>query len=398
MPDFIDRIEGSAHYRTLEVLADSDRALGSAPELAIDDVHRLEQIDRPWLSEALAGSVAEAQLLEVVDTDAHDGMTDRKSWSLTWNEPGVAAGLPTSVFAKATPHTANHRVMLSVLHMDEAEAKYYAQLHPENPGLAPASYYSRSYGGGRSVIILEDLKARDCLPYTQADAIDIEHARAITVALAKFHAKYWRSDRLDKDLSWVRPRLQRFGWPWLYQVNNAMREKFLSTATESELPPHARKVLEAWQENSLRVYEYWDAQDLTVIHGDSHLGNTYSAPDGTSGLFDWQVIFAAPGVRDLTYFLYSAFTDEQRQKYERECFDLYIDTLAEEGTTVNRENAWNDFLLFVLDRWDAGMMSFVHGTYGHARDAQLRAFDTVAGSVEDNEIYDRLSSLLRRLP
>ncbi len=397
MTQTLDSAEAKLHQETLAALTESDWALAHAPAMAIDEVHRLDQIDKAWLNATLGAGVPGAELLELVDTDAHAGMTDRKKWRLTWNASGEKAGLPGAIFVKATPDSGAHREMLAVLHMDEAEAKFFRQLHPENPGLAPEAYYFRSYGGGRSLIILEDLEARGCRPFWQADHLSLDHARAIAVTQARFHAKYWGTERLAGDLHWVRPRTRRFGWPWLFDAHHRVRQTFLDTATEDQLPPHARSVLQTWHDHCRDLYRHWDTKTLTVIHGDSHIGNTYLRPDGSAGYYDWQVVFAANGLRDLAYFLYSGFTDEQRRNHEQEVFDLYIDTLAECGVRLDREEAWNDFLLFALDRWDAGMMSFVHGTYNHARSAQLRQFAAVAGAIADHDIAGRLAAELRRL-
>jgi Ser/Thr protein kinase RdoA (MazF antagonist) len=42
-------------------------------------------------------------------------------------------------------------------------------------------------------------------------------------------------------------------------------------------------------------YREFEAGRLTLLHGDSHLGNTYSLPDGRSGLLDLQVIWRGTG-------------------------------------------------------------------------------------------------------
>lgn len=385
------------HFAALETLMESDRALAHAPEMAIDEPHRLEQITPSWLEEIMAKNTQGARLLELTSTDAHDGMTDRGKWSLVWNDVGKAADLPANIFVKATPHPPLHREMLSVLHMDEAEVKFYRDIHPEIPGVAPDAYYFKSYGGGRSIIILEDLVERGCRPYVQGDELTLAHAKAVAVTQAKFHAQFWGSDRFTQDLTWIRPRTCRFGWPWLFNTHADVRQLFIDTASSSELPPHAAETLKYWHKHAWDFFHQWDTKPLTMAHGDSHIGNTYSRPDGSAGYYDWQVIFAANGLRDLAYFLYSGFIDDMRHQHEREVFDLYIDTLKDYGVKLDRENAWNDFCLFSIDRWDAAIMAFVHGTYGHSREGQLRQFNTVAGGLIDNDVLGRLRSAARHI-
>ncbi|BBU21131.1 hypothetical protein MYXE_09200 [Mycobacterium xenopi] len=48
-------------------------------------------------------------------------------------------------------------------------------------------------------------------------------------------------------------------------------------------------------------YQEFESSPLTLLHCDSHLGNTASMPDGRSGLLDWQVVWRGPGLREVTY-------------------------------------------------------------------------------------------------
>lgn len=386
----------SLHLATLEALIQSDRTLAHAPSLAIDEPHELGQVTAAWLEQVLAADVPGARLGELANTEAHSGMTDRQKWRLDWNEPGRRAGLPESIFVKATPHLPAHREMLSVLHMDEAEVKFFHSIYPEVTAIAPACHYGRSYGGGRALIILEDLVERGAHPFWQADSCTLGHARAIALAQAQLHATFWQSERLRGDLNWVRPRPRRFGWPWLYRAHREVRQTFLDTATERELPASAADTLRVWHRHAGAVFNHWDTLPLTVTHGDAHLGNTYANGDGTAGYFDWQVVFASHGLRDLSYFLMSALTTEQRAAHEREIFDLYIDQLADLGVSVDRDDAWNTYCLFVFELWDAAIMTYIHGTYNHAVEAQLRQFRSIADALEQNDVAGRLASLIRR--
>jgi hypothetical protein len=317
-------------------------------------------------------------------------------WLLRWNAEGVAAGLPQSVFVKATPTEPALREMLAVLHMHELESRFYAQVRPEVPELAPRAFHASSHPGGRFLIVLEDLVARGCRPYWQADDCSVGHARAVAVALARLHARYWQSERLCGDLAWVRPCTRRFGWKWLREAHARTRADFLATEDEAILPRHARALLEAWIRNVDRLFDYWERLPRTLLHGDSHLGNTFAFPDGGAGLLDWQVVFSGHGLRDLAYFLMSALGNESRRLHERSIFELYLDVLADGGVKLDREQAWNAFCLFVIDRWDAAILSYMHASYGHATSAQLRGLASIAGSILDNDIGGRLASVLKR--
>jgi Ecdysteroid kinase-like family len=401
--------DGAAlHDSALEALTRADYALAYAPVLALREPHTLAEVTPEWLSEALGKAVPGAGLEQLVVVDSHHGMTSRKKWRLEWNEAGRGARLPAAVFAKATPEIDYHRESIAVLHLHEAEVNYYRVLHTENPGLAPDAYYGRSYPGGRFLILLEDLTAKACRPYWQADECSLEHARAVTAAQARFHARYWESGRLLKDLAWVRPRTKRFGWDWLRNSFHEARRAFLqrletgaATAETSpagtarlEVPAEVIQLLRRWDQHADAIFEHWEGNAHTVLHGDSHLGNTFSYPDGRAGYFDWQVMFCGHGLRDLSYFLLSALTHEQRVAHEKELFELYLETLAKGGIRLEREQAWHDYCLFAFDRFDAVIKEVVKGSYGHAPAAQIRSLKTISGCFLDNDVPGRLAHLI----
>ena len=383
------------HKYALETLASADYALAHAPSLALTEPHTVEAVTADWLNAVLGSGVAHAKLDELIVVDAHDGMTSRKKWRLHWNDAGKDAGLPSSIFVKAFPSTPYHRESIAILHLQDAEVNFYRVLCSENPELAPTAYYFKNYPGGRFMILLEDLTERGCRPYWQADDCSIAHARAVAVTQARFHAKYWESNRLVGDLAWVRPRTKRFGWSWLRNSFCDVRRNFLDKATEEEIPADAVALLRTWNKNANAVFDYWENKPHTVLHGDSHLGNTFSYPDGRAGYYDWQVMFSGHGLRDLSYFLMSALTNTDRIAHEKEIFELYLETLAEGGVRLERQEAWNDYCLFAFDRWDAVIKEVTKGSYGHGRKGQLRSLKTIAGCLLDNDVPGRLDYLIR---
>lgn len=385
----------SLHENALQALAAADIALAHAPSLAIKEPCALADVTGQWLNEIVGSATPGAEIAEIIIGDTHDGMTSRQKLNLRWNSAGQQAGLPQSLFVKATPENPFLRETLAMLHMHEIEARFYQTLQPELGSMAPKSYYARSYPGGRFLILLEDLSVRGCRPYWLADTCDLAHAKAVIVALGRMHAKYWQSDRLLNDLVWVRPRTKRFGWTWLEQAFQYARSALPGKIAENEFPEEMASLLRLWNQHANAIFNAWEKQPRTVLHGDPHLGNTFSSPDGTAGLFDWQVKFSGHGLRDIAYFILSALSNEDRKKNERDLFDLYLETLVEGNVRLDRQEAWNDYCLFALDGWDANIMTIVQGGYGHAPAAQMRGFQCAIGCMMDNDVKGRLEHFIR---
>jgi aminoglycoside phosphotransferase (APT) family kinase protein len=94
-----------------------------------------------------------------------------------------------------------------------------------------------------------------------------------------------------------------------------------------------------WQHYQ-RATDVVDEGPHTVLHGDSHPGNTY-VRDGRAGLLDWQVVRRGHPSRDLTYTLVLGLPVEQRRSAERDLLDTYRDALeGAGGPRLDREDLW----------------------------------------------------------
>ncbi|WEK42367.1 MAG: phosphotransferase [Candidatus Sphingomonas colombiensis] len=381
------------HAHALASLEAADIVLAHA-DLAIDGAYLSEHVTREFVDAEIGGHIPGAALTDLVVEAEHDGMTERRKWRLEWNDVGAAAGLPGSVFVKATPDGPYLRETLAMLHMAEHEVRFYAEVQPEVSMIAPRGWFGRSYPGGRFLLVVGDLEASGCRPFWSKDHCTPEHARAVVTALATLHARFWQSDRFDRDLSWVRPRTRKLGAAWHRRSFVHARKAFLASDRGLNLPASVRDTLELWSMHDLEVYDYWDRLPATLLHGDSHLGNTYAKPDGSAGLFDWQVIFRGPGLRDLGYFMLSALSDDERRVQERGLFNHYCDELDRRGIHLDREKGWRDLSLLTLDSMDAVMKTIAHGGYGHAASGLERSLQSRIGAMIDRDVGELLATVI----
>ena len=154
-------------------------------------------------------------------------------------------------------------------------------------------------------------------------------------------------------------------------------------------------MIRLWDTNDRQVYAYRDALPATVLHGDSHLGNTFAYPDGRAGLFDWQVMYRGHGLRDLAYFFLGAVDNDIRKRHELEVVEHYLDQLALNGVVVDRDKAWLDYGLFALDRLDAHIKTHTRGGYGHAVSGLERRRLAAIGALHDNHVPELLARVHR---
>jgi hypothetical protein len=383
------------HLDALDALEEADLALFRAENLDIAEAHRLDDVTRAWVEALFQRDAPGAKLLAFERIGGHSGMTDRGRWSLAWNRAGEAANLPTGLFAKATPTRAYNRETLALLHMGYTEVRFYQQIQPEIPRVAPRAYHGAAFPGGRYILLLEDMETVGLVPYRMADKCSLDHARAVAEAMAEYHARYWNSPRFDNELSWARPRSRRYGRNWHAKGMRRARVAFLDTEFAKDMPDPVRALLHRYNETFLDLYEYWDSLAPTIVHGDSHLGNSFSTREGKAGMFDWQLVFRGSGFRDFSYFLYSALDNRSRETHERELFDHYVDALQDRGVKLDRATAWNDYCLLILERWDSLLKSTTHGMFGHDPSAYHRQAATLTAGLVEHDVAGLLEHAMR---
>src|SRR5690606_38258129 len=332
-----------------------EAALALSPWSASPIPRHAGDVDAAWLGDVLGGGVPGARILSVHDLGGSAGTTDRRRLELVWNDAGLAAGRPRHVFVKATSRSAKNRAMVAALAMASQEVRFYAQMRPTLPDVAPRAHYGRAGRGGRFVLVLDDLVAQGARPITSFEEATIEHAGALVDTLAKLHAVHWCSPRLATDLAWAPPMTGRRGFALLASQFRRVRRRFLAEADARGLPARVRRLLQLFEGHDLELYRSWSAGPQTLVHGDSHMGNTYAVPDGRAGLLDWQVVFRTRGIREVSYFVTSGLDTDLRRSHEHALVRRYLDRLAAAGVSdpPSFEQAWDDYRFFVHDAWDS---------------------------------------------
>ncbi len=138
--------------------------LVSADELPIS----YEAITPAWLTNVLGTRCPGAEVVSHRLGDPDEGSSSRRRIFLTWNDAGVSAQLPTTVFCKATQRLES-RYLLALNGGVEAEVSFYQVVRPglaiEAPEPLFAKFNPQSFN---SIVILKDLsgKAEFCQPPT----------------------------------------------------------------------------------------------------------------------------------------------------------------------------------------------------------------------------------------
>ena len=289
-----------------------------------------------WLSAHLCKGVPDAQVVSHSLGDPDEGTNNRRRIFLQYNEAGEQAGLPESIFAKATNGLRN-RLMLAHSGAIHCEVTFYREVRDgidfETARAFHAAYDPHSFN---SIILLEDLGDSAFLDLTTHGSPDL--MRRQLSLLARLHASGFGKQTMAPRLANLPSWKTRFSA--LMQVN-------LETACRNGLET-CRAVIpaEVWDRRAeiwpmtVASLDFQAPSGETLCHGDVHLHNWYLRPDGTLGISDWGVTHVGPWGRDLAYCLSTGLSVDDRRTHESELIGHYLaELVACGGPAISMEEA-----------------------------------------------------------
>ncbi len=235
--------------------------------------------------------------------------------------------------------------------MYAVESRFYRDIRPqldiEAPRVFGAHYDARTR---HFAVLMEDLTLRGARFPNALESLPLDTVRSTLRTMAQMHARYWNDPALDTTLNWVPTRFEG----GMYPVFNGIGYDLIRYQVEQH--PFKQKILEPLGRS---VRELWDAmwqtqQQLmagprTLLHGDTHVGNTYVLPDGSGGLLDFQLLVKGHPMIDVTYYLMTALDIENRRQHERALIQEYLDTLKTLGVDAPTiAQAWHDHRVAAL--------------------------------------------------
>jgi aminoglycoside/choline kinase family phosphotransferase len=347
----------------LETLrAAKDFIAGAAPWLPRDSRYGIDSLDADELTAALATRVPGAHVQRLTTERTAQGAADAARVRLEWNQAGVDAGLPPSVFVKGTPSHVGSRIVLSAMHCHTNEANFYVRVAPTLADLTPTAYVTRAGTGARHTIAIEDLTLNPgtVLFELGADAPKA-HAEGVIDTLACLHGRFWESPRFSTDLAWMPPP-DRSVAPIVRQSYAWGAKRFLQS--DRDIPTAVRRLTQVYVDHHDELAEVWRSLPSTVVHTDCHLGNTYALADGRVGLYDWQAVQRTNGLVDVAAFMMTSISTERRRAEEERVLERYLDRLAAEGAgnrAPSFAEAWDLYRLLTLEPWMSCLMTIVIG-------------------------------------
>jgi thiamine kinase-like enzyme len=295
------------------------------------------------LAEATPGAVIDA--VEIVDAKTYGEQmvsTAGRVVIAVRYAPQSRQDLPTRLVVKLT--RAVDKIMAPFY---ANEVAFYGRIRPELTLEAPRCFGgdfdpATSYFG----LILEDLTERGATFPNTTVRTGVSDAKALLDTLAKLHARYWQSPRFGSDLAWVETHVSGGVADMMnevapFHIANEIEHENFKRELVQRLRTNASELLAGVQ----AVQRHQSRLPQTLLHGDTHLGNTYQLADGTAGLLDWQLMVRGHHMHDVNYFITTGLSIEDRRNHERELLEYYLDRLGSEGCNEvpSFEESWREY-------------------------------------------------------
>lgn len=378
----------------MDAVRSAGRMLSTLGALSLDRVRarwqdfpvRVADLTPEWLSGVLATRYAGTHVQAFEILDEHSGTTSRARLSLQYKDRGEGDDAPSTVFLKLTPAALPQRVFVSITGIGHNEVRFYHSARTSVPVRAPSVHGLQSLGCGRYfVLVLEDITAPGTRLTTVGDRASLQDAEQVVRALASLHAAFWESPRFRTDLSWLpNAETRRRDLPWERFATGSMIG-IAERRFASEFPPAFREIAKVCSAQRDRLEFLWGDAPRTFIHGDCHIGNLFFEPRRV-GFLDWQVCGAAPGMRDVSYFLCNSFPTELRRAHEVDLIRNYLEELKRSGIDApSFDFAWRQHRLFALYTWIAAAFTVAAGGGLQSREIGIAGLRRATKAAEDLE-------------
>jgi hypothetical protein len=301
------------------------------------------EVTREWLTAVLCDGHPGAEVVSFHTEDVSAGTSTRWKVTLAYNEVGREAGLPTRLFAKTTVGF-RQRLTQELADILEGEPGFFRYLRPELDIEAARGYFGAAdRKTGRSISLIEDISAsKGAVFSTPQTSISREQMEGLLANMASWHGRYWNS-----------PALTGKRWMKLPRDHYANLDRLISMEKCSKVG--VKRARERVPDPLVAAHDHLyvalkksldmaSEKPLTLLHGDSHIGNTYQTAAGRMGFTDWQVVMRGQWAYDVSYTISSGLTVENRRAWERDLLAFYLDRLAAAGGSApSFESAWLDY-------------------------------------------------------
>ena len=309
---------------------------------------RLDEVTPQWLTRLLAQRWPGIVVHSFDEIECKNSHTTKLRVRLHLNDIGLAAGIPEQVCLKANWSG------MKTGQITEREARFYGLMRDSLDCPIPVSYFADwdTDGSGNGIVMMEDLAVSPGRFGLSDDALGVDGVAKGLETLAHVHGILWddpslaTSDWLPNSMGTDNDTEQVIQY-WHYIQYNLTDPAYTAVVPgwvyeAPELMHHAL--------DELSAYEAALPGPRCLVHGDAHQGNSFLRADGQRIWVDWQLVRRGTPFRDVSYFIISSLTVDERRANDRDLVEHFRQHLLATGAqgVAGSDEAWQQFM-----RWPA---------------------------------------------
>lgn len=275
-------------------------------------------------------------------------------------------GAPATLYAKLPCAELATRSFANTLGFWPLEVTFCQRLASRIPIRVPRVHVAIQRGA-RFVLLLENLHdapgTRLFINRDMAAGTTPERAERVLRAFATMHA-HFHGANADERERLLPARYNTYTAGRWRRVTRALNAGSLEPARRAapelvseRLVETCRLALDRWE----AVLDAWYAGPLTLVHGDSHLGNCFEYPGERAGevevgMIDFQAVHWSKGMRDVQYFLINSMDPEVLKENEDALIRGYCEALRARGVELDFETAFTQYRAFCYQTLMVGIV------------------------------------------
>jgi hypothetical protein len=250
----------------------------------------------------------------------------------------------------------------------ENEVQIYTKLRPDRLIEAPRSLGALfDPASGQFVLMLEDLSQRGARFPNVLQEVPLSAVESLLDTLATLHAGHWESPRFSGDLAWLQSHVHgRVAYLMNELAPPLIQHEIDTQAFKREMVQRLRTTGPELLAGVKSLQAYQSRLPQTLLHGDTHLGNTYLLPQGVGGLLDWQLSVRGYCMHDVSYLIVTSLPIALRREHERALLDRYRERLMALGVknAPSTEQIWTEYRRAVVWGVYVGWLTTPIANYG----------------------------------
>lgn len=284
--------------------------------------------------------------------------------------------LPPSLFIKLPMDSLATHWFFSVTGSWQLESEFFKSVASTVPLRTPVTYATAS-AGSRFFLIQENLhEDPEVTLFTNPDMLEgpsLELVRRALDAFARLHTTHYGHSAAEREaiLPVCHHPFLSTNMRLVSQTLNAMALKPCMKKLPGVIPSEVAKAYQLTQQHWDQLLEYWFSGPLSLLHGDSHLGNFFICGD-EMGMLDWQAVHWGKGVRDVQYFLIDSLPAQVLADCERELLDYYVSRRGFHGDAIDPEQAWQEYRSFSYHTLMTIVVSIGFGALNEEQDSLMQ--------------------------